>query len=467
MNINQGIKCVVCGSKINVRMQAGGRSKNDIRFACPKCQIPINIVIEFKRRKFERKDNFDIKILEEELRMDRELFEYSIENAEFLNEFEDADYSVQCSSEFFTSKNIFNPFNQIRDKKNINEVPFEAFTPFIQARRFFNENDLMAFEEHCSRIYSCIDDSNIFERLNSLYLNKSEYFLSHINEVFKDIKGEVEYKGDDILNLKCIYDFNIRYFNSFLKRGEFSNINTKILRDIYSVKESNNSEFNRMLSYFYKERYLDEYEQRIIKIIDTYIKKFKYLVPAIAVEYLRSDISKEEVYDKYTMRTCTFEDIKDIYLEVYENVIEIYSLFIALNNIMYRTKYDSFSQLKELPGIPKKIANNKKLMIKNFDDFQLLNKGIKLYYMCNDEEFNKYMPKLERFLRNSLGHGSWHYNNINQMINYRTNEVNGAEIHLLKYANECYKIFPKLVYIYKIIIDMKMNYLKNNLEDFD
>ena len=56
LNINKVIKCIVCKSTINLRMQAGMINKNEIRFNCPECGIPINVTLEFVHKE----DGFSI-----------------------------------------------------------------------------------------------------------------------------------------------------------------------------------------------------------------------------------------------------------------------------------------------------------------------------------------------------------------------------------------------------------------------
>jgi len=444
MNINYGVECIVCKSKINLRMQAGRIEKNLIRFNCPKCGIPINIELNLNNKCSGKK------------------IENSIENANFVDKFQEAKYSIQCSSEFFTSKNILNPFNN----ENV-EASEEIFSPFIQASKFFGSDNLGLFANHCYLISECIYNINVFERVNNLYYSKSSYFISHINEVLEENNINITVEDTEISKFEGIYYFNIMYLSRFLKIGEFSSINKEILKDIDKLKKDNEKEFNKMVNYFGDNKKIEYYERKIIKTINSYIKKIKYLMPSIGLEYLREDITKDEIYKKYTMRTSTFEDIRNIYLEVYENFIDIYDFIASLNNIKYRGSYEKFNLLKDIEGVPNKIKKNDKLKVNNLLDFKLLDKGLKLYYVKDkcDEGFNKYMPNLESYLRNSLGHENWSYDDENQIIKFENKFSSKSNEHsLLEYANECYNMFSRLLAIYKILMDIKNSYLKNAIK---
>lgn len=417
-------------------------NKNEIRFNCPECGIPINVTLEFVHKE----DGFSIN--------------HNIKNAEFIEGFKECDYSIQCSSEFFTTKNVFNPYKSLEGKSEY--VPKDLFSPFIQSRSFLG-NNLTFFSNHCYRIAENIEKLNVFERLNTLYYFKSSYFTMHMNEFFKRNNIERKVEDSEISKLENIYYFNIRYLNEFLKINEFSEINKDIISNIHEIQKVNKSQLYKCIEKLVLNDDLELYEKKIVKLIRIYISKFKFLIPAISIEYLRKDINKNDIYKEYTMRTCTFDDIRNIYSEVYENIIDIYDCIAMLNNIYYRNDYEKFKLLKDIKNAPYKIKNNKKLTINNLTDFKLLNKGLKLYYIKDDEEkFNKYMPKLENYLRNSLAHESWNYDEENQIIKYEDKIKGKIEEHsLLEYANECYNLFVKLISIYKILIDLKNIYFKN------
>lgn len=423
-------------------MQAGRISKNEIRFNCPKCGIPINITLEFVHKK----DDFNINPI--------------IKNAEFIDGFKDLDYAIQCSSEFFTTKNVINPYKLLEDESEY--VPKELLSPFMQANSFLGKN-LTLFSNHCYRIAENIEYLNVFERLNTLYYFKSQYFIMHMNEFFKENGIERKVEDSEISKFENIYYFNIRYLNEFLKMNEFSEINKEIVSDIQEIQKVNKSQLYKVIEKLVLNGELELYEKKIIKLIRIYISKFKFLIPAISIEYLRKDIYIKDIYKDYTMRTCTFDDIRNIYSEVYENIIDIYDCIAVLNNVYYRNDYEKFKLLKDIKNVPYKIKTNKNLTVNNLLDFKLLNKGLKLYYIKDDEEkFNKYMPKLENYLRNSLAHESWNYDEENQIIKYEDKIKGKTEEHsLLEYANECYNLFVKLVSIYKILMDLKNIYLKN------
>ncbi|EOU1634907.1 hypothetical protein E6V34_09860 [Clostridium perfringens] len=442
MNHNQGIECEVCKTRINLRIQVGMNKENKIKFLCPECGIPIscNMIFDFQNKGM----NIIPKV------------DGTVKNANFITDFKNADYSIQCSSEYFTTKDIKNPYK---------DISINIFSPFIQSRNFFGKDNLLEFTSHANRIYMATNNINEFEKINFLYYSNKQYFFNEINKLFSKYKLE-EIKDDEISKFRALYFYNINYFNQFLKKDEFKSINQNIIRDIKLIKDKNETEFFNMLSYFFKNNdFVEKYQTKVNKVINNYIKKFKYFIPAIGLEYLSSeflvdDNISNEILDNYTIRTCTFDDTKTLYLETYENIVEVYDILIALNNIFHRDKFNSFKKFANMGNhVPKKYKNNPKLQINNFDGFDKLNKGLKLFYIEEQELFDKYMPILESKFRNSLGHENWEYDLKTQMIIYKDNQNNEYTYSLLEYTHQCYKIFVKLISLYKILVDMNNQYI--------
>lgn len=431
MNINQSILCDVCNSGINFRYQVGFVEDIKIKFCCPKCGTPININLKIQQ--------FPQRIIP------------TIKNASFTEEnFQTMEFSFQASSEYVTPKSFLNPYNTFSDSNPY--LIFNLLSPFIQAQSILGGDNLIKFKEHCLSGISSKKYFNIYERLNYLFFSKSPYFVSEINKQFKSLGvNDIKVENNDKSMLEGIYYFNIRYFDSFLCNGYFEEKNKIILENINLLKEKNIDEFNKLVEKFTEDNKINTYEKRILRTIDNYINHFEELIPAISLNYLKDPDSLNAVFSSFTTRTMTFSDIKNIYLEVYENLLEIYDLIVALNNIFYRNDFNTMHKRPKSLGFLK--SNN----VKYLDDFSNLNKGCKLHYLKIDEVFNKLMPNLDNKMRNTIGHESWEYDEYSQKIK---SENNIQEKSLLEYAYECYNMFLNCVVIYKLIVDIKYNKLK-------
>ena len=453
MNVNQGIECDVCKTKINLRFQVGLNKSEFIKFLCPECGIPIECSIIILL------NNTTVNCITK----DGKLFDSSIKNAKFIDCFAEADYSIQCSGIYFTYKDIQNPHKSLLLS---NTFEHNLLSPFMQCNIYMGSENLMKFQTHVKKIYYALDNVNQFEKINALYYSNNKYYLNEINNI--RIKQNLEkISDDDISKVYSLYFFSISYLKLFIKEGEFNSINTNIINDINIIKKNNLVEFINLLNYFFVDNdFINKYQQKINKTINNYIEKFKYFIPAIGLEYLSSKYKNgnnisNDILDNYTIRTATFNDIKSLYLETYENVIEVYDILVALNNINHRNNFDKFNNFSNMKNsIPNKIKKNPNLQVSSFKEFGKLNKGLKLYYIDEGELFDKYMPILESKFRNSIGHESWSYDLKTQMINYTDNQNNVFNYSFLEYSYQCYSIFVKLISIYKILIDLNNQYLQ-------
>lgn len=170
MNVNQGIACDVCKTKINLRVQAGLNKSEFIKFLCPECGIPIECSIIFLLNN--NPVNWTTK--------DTKLFDSSIKNAKFIDYFDEADYSIQCSGTYFTYKDIQNPHKSLSCS---NTFEHNLLSPFMQCNIFMGHENLMKFQTHVKKIYYALDNINQFEKINSLYYSNNKYYLNEINNI--------------------------------------------------------------------------------------------------------------------------------------------------------------------------------------------------------------------------------------------------------------------------------------------
>ena len=105
--------------------------------------------------------------------------------------------------------------------------------------------------------------------------------------------------------------------------------------------------------------------------------------------------------------TVSFEDVKYYYLECFEAIGEIMALVVAYNNLKYRN--DCL-----------KMAESSFEKVKTLKDFiSMRNKGHKLSFCTNAESFYNLMGlEVDNGLRNAIGHDSYTYDGVNQVISY-------------------------------------------------
>ncbi|MGL5559193.1 MAG: hypothetical protein ACRDC3_08600 [Paraclostridium dentum] len=430
MNNNKAILCEVCNSGINLRYQVGFIENFDIKFCCPECGSPITINIKL---------------------CDPPKIEFSLKNAVSTSEhFEKMKFSVQTSSEFVTPKDFTNPHNKLLSDSE-NQIPDFLMPPFIQSKFILGTKNLIEFQTHCKRGLLYKEKFNIYERINFLYFSESTYFISELNKQLNLVGlSNIKVENNKKSMLNGIYQFNIRYFDGFLCSGEFALKNEVILNSIKKLKKDNKKQFDELIDFFTSNKLIDIYERRILRTINNYIINFNEFIPSINLKYLNDNTKLEYILSNYTTRALLFDDIKNIYLEVYENLLEIYNVVMALNNVFYRNDF------KKMPPRPKSLNFLRGNKVNLLSDFMSLNKGCKTRYLNNSEIFNTLMPNLNSNLRNIIGHESWEYDEITQKIKFENTE---QDKFLLEYAFECYSMLVNCVAIYKLLIDIKYNSL--------
>ncbi|WP_310605023.1 hypothetical protein [Anaerosporobacter sp.] len=113
-----------------------------------------------------------------------------------------------------------------------------------------------------------------------------------------------------------------------------------------------------------------------------------------------------------------------------------------LNNIIERDSYNE---------MPIDITINNKT-INSVDAFKKLTNGFKLKFVERKKYFDNLMPDFERKIRNAIGHENWEYDPYEHMVKYGEDEI-----YLLEFVYKCWKMFEKVISIYKIVQDVKLH----------
>ena len=406
MTYNIFVKCDVCGSISDLKWQVGELSKNIFRICCGKCKTLIECKVTTNNGGF----NYELKNAKE---IDAKLYSK-------------CDYIVPISGEIMTEK--------MRDGKEM----FKP-TPFINIVNLVGFENFSVFSYRFLRGVERIEKwKTKCDRLNDLYINKEFNYLNQM--IKKDFN--INIKKSNIKNIcKEKYNIDFNFYESFTNKTSYSVFREKILKKYKKLKAANKSEYEKLLEFLKND--INNFEKRIRDTLNIFINNYNYFIPVLLLDNVNKN-TKKEIYSKYSITTVHFEDVRNLYLRIFENVIEVSTIFIALNNIVYRGQYDKTDDI-----VKKKINTIQK--------YKELSKGDKVKFITQDEFFNMIIPNLDKNIRNAIGHEDIEYDVFNQKLIYKEGET-----YLIEYVYNSWKCYELCLLIYEIIIDIKLELLKVN-----
>ncbi len=412
MVTNLYMKCDVCDSVINLKWQVGHIEYAPVSIVCAKCRTILKFVLIT--------DQEEITI------------NMKTKNASQVEQVE-PDFIAETSSELLTYK--------ITRQRKVKP----GMTPFMRTIGMLGMEGYQSYNESFLRgIGSVKNYLHIYHRINDLYYNGNiEYLEKQLSEHM-----EVNKKGDVLSNLEVIehlYIFNITYYSNFFKNNEIGDLNQQNLDFMKILRNDKRNIYDNFLTNFCTDEKIKEYDTRIYKSINLILDNFYLFLPATLLSYIDEE-KHPQIMDDYTLTTTDFEDIKNIYLAVYENLLKIYDIIILLNNILERGDYSLFPDDVEI--------NNKN--ITTINQFERLTKGNKLRFLERGKYYDTLMPNFDKKIRNAIGHESWEYEPYEHRLVFK--EEDGKVIHqmyLLEFVYDCWKLCSKSIAIYKVLQDIK------------
>lgn len=374
------IKCDVCGSVILTRTQVGWLPKHPIRIHCAKCGILISGAFVQEA--------------------DIPQFNITFENATEVD-MQEADYYIEVSGELLTSK--IRPFEKGKDDY--------LLPPFFNAlhamsgdnRKNGNEGEtFLKFNRDYLTFLEFIENGWPFiRRLHEIWLLDNHKFLSE--QMRGKLPVEIFPLNNDLEYLRGIHQLFLMGFNSVLPKNFYDYKTKFIWSNIVDLSKANPDGYTALTEFFYDNNLLKEYEERVLKILNSFVDKYPFFITTIGLESYTSvpDLSRNGT------TTVSFDDVKHFYLECFEAIGEIIALTIAHNNLKYRNNHlvmpdSAFKTIKTLQ-----------------DYINMQSKGNKISFCSNDEVFNDLVSlDTDNGLRNAIGHDSYSYDGVSQIICY-------------------------------------------------
>ncbi|NTM28298.1 SEC-C domain-containing protein [Enterococcus faecium] len=412
---NEFIKCNMCDTTINLRMQLG---YFDIPFHlnCPKCKTSI-----------------DGKILLENVFP----YEITVNNAYSVDDYDFNFYSVELSAEFPTRK---------MKKKDLGIESYEL-SPYMRSLQFHQNGTIDS--------HRMMNETMVFAN----YYKSSWYELKAFFELFWNEQNNILRRNlesqlskyphlgvEKVLNnldsCMCLHQLLITTTGISSTLGDenlnnYNGIANTILADL-----DNASAYMEFISK--TEKNFTYAEKKAFGLIESFAKIYEQLIPVIILKRSNSldRIDKEE----YGIMTANFEELTSFYAKSYEWILENLDFVIGLNNIAVRGNYNSFKK----EG-------------KTFEDYLKLFKGNKLGWMNKDEPYSLPIQSLDSKKRNAIQHFDSEIDYVTQEISFRDRD-NTQSMYLFDFATLCIDNLELVFYILELVYNLRrLNYFRQGL----
>lgn len=420
MVVTGDYQCNVCSSSTRIKIQLGWLENYPVRIKCGQCNISI-----FGNVRLNQDDGgYSIKL----------------KNVTSAKRIENPDYLIEVSGELLTEK--MRPFTK---ESNV------SFSPFLKNGVAFMGDNIGEFKRNTNRFLHKIEDEwPTVKRINELWFDANYQYLP--KEIHK-LLNKQQFPADNELELlRAIHFLNFSFTNTFAS-NYFEEITNHIFKEFKNIDEA--EKIFSIAQYFEDDLY--SYEHKIFDISNKFIDKFHMFIPVYGLDFYEKEKDREKSIENLGLTTVDFEDIKDFYIDTFEDIGDILNLVVAYNNLIHRKDY-------------KKMKADVIKEIQSIEDFSnMRKKGRKLEFITGDESFDKiFTSKVDNRLRNAIGHRSYTYDVVSQEITYfpsgdRTKGTSES-LYLIEFVLECFQLMRSCIGLGEIIYQTRKHlYVKKGI----
>ena len=336
---------------------------------------------------------------------------------------EKPDYVCTISRDFITSK-----VKKVQAMDDVVDLPmwmkFKNVLGYQEYLKIFSERVPCLLDVYNNSRHEW---SNIME----LWFNNELSYLDEQLANLFDLKESIS----DTERLSYIRKVGTMVFSP-LYRDEILNDITKkdreTLSEIYQKRQKRLKDYLKELN---NKNELIELERIIYFQLKRTLIYIPNLIPIMSIDYFEESF-KEEIFDEnfeLGIYSFEFDEIKQLYQDLFETHVKLLHFFVGLDNLRLRGDYNSFksaSKYKDLNKYKKESVAFKK--INEID----VNSAF-----CLEEK--KY---LDNHMRNMIGHCSYEFDAVTQVIKYKNGKNTLVEI-----AYYCYRLILGLYNDFQVI----------------
>lgn len=387
MTISGIVVCSTCGHKIKLRHQIGLFYPVKVNIPCNGCG---------KILKGEVSKNGDKAFL--------------FPNENVTMDFDGADQTISISTEL--------PI--LKKETNVNKP---ALTPFLAlSPKVFSFDELGAYTTNLNEFKS-IYDEKLDQLITSyeLFENRNwHYFLEHLKNNFdKDIDIIETFEHSSIM-LVALNEIIFRLLKTNFYVVEFDD---KIFQNLYKKNITKTEELKNLRVEI--EKYIDLEDEFIkgVKLLENFLRNVHSFLPIFLLSH-KNDFEKQFGED-LDITTFDFNELKHFFIEQFEYLSRISSLYFGLMNMSENGNYDNFGSITDCS---------------NLANYCSKDNGIKKEIIKKSPLLNSYfLNTLNSQIRNGIGHLKTKYDPKTQIIRYYPYKTpdkkdNYKEIYLIDFA---------------------------------
>lgn len=392
MTISAIIICSTCGHKIRLRHQVGYVYPAVVKIPCNQCG----------------------KIIKGHVRRADPAFDFPKETVS--QEYEETTQTLSISTELPIALKV----------SNIQGLG--ALTPFLGIGTIVKHEKIKEYEYKIRDFINLYDSK--YQNLQTtfeLFENKNwEYYLIEAKKHFrKELNLDIKTFEECSTVLK---EINKDFFKFIETEYYQDNFNKKLQAETIDKVSAKVSELKLLRQTI--ETYINIENEFIkgVKLIDNFLGNVKSFFPVVALSYNHDYI--KEYLDEVGITTFEFLDLKEMYIEQFEYLSRISSLYFGLVNLAERNNFDDFGIIPDAHQLTAYFAKDN---------------GIKKDIIKKHPLLNGYfIDTLNSQIRNGIGHLKTVYDPKIQLIKYypykdpaRMNTH--KEIYLIDFAVQVYE----------------------------
>ena len=391
------ISCTVCQTRIAIRTLIGYLDRHPILLACPKCGIDIS----------------------GELITDQETAKYSFK---FMNatdvtaqDHENAEYYAEISGEFLTEK-----MTVLSDGK---VPPF--YSPLFKAIDDMGDDGYQTFRQRIiDFIQHKMKNWPELKKINELWANgQRDFCKAELRKLLPEDKYSLH---NDLEILRAMKHLNVYFFHAILPEGFLDN-DASMIADAFSrLTHTSTRQLVDLSRHFAAAHQFKRYRELFVSRVEHFIQTFPNLVPVFSAPF--HPAGEDAVLRSKGLFTANVRTLGQFYVDTYENLIDMSSPIVALNNLIHRSDF--------------MIMRNLRKDIKTLNDYDRLQKGDRLQFIQLDDEIfgNCLGNYINNKMRNSFGHGSTRFDPITQQLDFYSKggqTTPAVTKYLAEFGNDC------------------------------
>ncbi len=392
MTISGIVKCSTCGHKIRLRHQVGYVYPAVVKIACNQCG----------------------KLIKGHIRRADPAFDFPNETVSM--EYEETTQTLSISTELPIALKISNIPTMV------------ALTPFMGIGTIIGFEKIKEYENKIREFINLYDPQ--FQRLQTCFeLFESRNWEYYLIETKKHFRKELSLDIKTFEECSTVLTQVNKDFFKFLETDYYkTNFNNKLQTETIDKVSAKTAELKNLKTTIETYITLETEFIKGVKLVDKFLSNIKSFFPVISLSYT-NDYNKQYL-DEVGLTTFEFLDLKEMYIEQFEYLSRISSLYFGLLNLAERNDFNDFGVIPDCNQLTAYFAK----------DNGIKKDIIKKHPLLNDY----FLDTLNSQIRNGIGHLKTVYEPKARLIKYypykdpaRMNTH--KEIYLIDFAIQVYE----------------------------